>query len=285
MLKYYLSLVKPGIITGNVIAASGGFFLGKGDVSVGLYFAVALGTSLVVASGCVFNNLIDSDIDAKMKRTQSRPLVQGTVKHAHALWFATVLGLCGFAVLWWLTTPLATYFALLGFVVYVGFYSLYFKRNSVHGTVIGSVSGACPPVIGYTAVTNQFDSAALCVFIAFAAWQMPHSYAIAINRQSDYAAASIPVLPIVKGIAASKYHMILYCLLFWGSIVSLTIFNHLGLMTSVIMSVGSAYWLYQMVTDYGDSEDTQRAWGRSLFSTSVILIVLLSVLMATDTTV
>lgn len=285
MRKNYLSLIKPGIITGNLISATGGFFFANGDADLLLYLAVALGTSLVVASGCVFNNVIDVDIDSKMSRTQSRPLVQNKISTKHALLFGAVLGLCGFALLWWQTTLMATYFALLGFIVYVGLYSLYFKRNSVHGTVIGSVSGACPPVIGYTAVTNQFDSAALFIFIAFAAWQMPHSYAIAINRHRDYAAANIPVLPVVKGLAIARQHMNIYCLLFWGSIVSLTMFNHLGVVASVIMSLGSAYWLYQMWSDYGDSEDGQRAWGRTLFFTSVILIVLLSALMAINITV
>ncbi len=86
----------------------------------------------------------------------------------------------------------------MGFVVYVGVYSLYMKRHSVYGTLIGSLSGAAPPVIGYCAVTGDFDSGAAILLAIFSLWQMPHSYAIAIFRFKDYQAANIPVLPVVK---------------------------------------------------------------------------------------
>ncbi|MCX2958779.1 MAG: UbiA family prenyltransferase, partial [Serratia symbiotica] len=97
--------------------------------------------------------------------------------------------------------PLAMWLAVMGFVVYVGVYSLYMKRHSVYGTLIGSLSGAAPPVIGYCAVTNEPDTGALILLAIFSLWQMPHSYAIAIFRFKDYQAANIPVLPVVKGIS------------------------------------------------------------------------------------
>lgn len=154
--------------------------------------------SLVVASGCVFNNYIDRDIDRKMERTKNRVLVKGLISPAVSLVYATLLGIAGFMLLWFGANPLACWLGVMGFVVYVGVYSLYMKRHSVYGTLIGSLSGAAPPVIGYCAVTGEFDSGAAILLAIFSLWQMPHSYAIAIFRFKDYRAANIPVLPVVK---------------------------------------------------------------------------------------
>ncbi|STE87925.1 protoheme IX farnesyltransferase [Escherichia coli] len=112
--------------------------------------------------------------------------------------YATLLGIAGFMLLWFGANPLACWLGVMGFVVYVGVYSLYMKRHSVYGTLIGSLSGAAPPVIGYCAVTGEFDSGAAILLAIFSLWQMPHSYAIAIFRFKDYQAANIPVLPSGK---------------------------------------------------------------------------------------
>jgi len=205
MIKQYLQVTKPGIIFGNLISVIGGFLLAsKGSIDYTLFLASLVGVSLVVASGCVFNNVIDRDIDIKMERTRNRVLVKGLISAKVSLVYATALGIAGFALLYFGANPLAMWLAVMGFVVYVGVYSLYMKRNSVYGTLIGSLSGAAPPVIGYCAVTNQFDAGALILLAIFSLWQMPHSYAIAIFRFKDYQAANIPVLPVVKGISVAK---------------------------------------------------------------------------------
>ena len=161
-LKHFIQITKPGIIFGNVLSVAGGFFLAsKGHVDLAIFLAAMIGTSLVVASGCVFNNCIDRDIDIKMERTKNRVLVQGLISLKLALIFATVLGVAGVALLYQVANPLAALFAVIGFVIYVGLYSLYLKRKSVHGTLVGSLSGAMPPVIGYVAVTNSHDPDAI----------------------------------------------------------------------------------------------------------------------------
>ncbi len=168
----------------------------------------------MVASGCVFNNYIDRDIDRKMERTKNRVLVKGLISPEASLVYATLLGIAGFMLLWFGANPLACWLGVMGFVVYVGVYSLYMKRHSVYGTLIGSLSGAAPPVIGYCAVTGDFDSGAAILLAIFSLWQMPHSYAIAIFRFKDYQAANIPVLPVVKGISVAKNHITLYIVAF-----------------------------------------------------------------------
>lgn len=143
-LKHFIQITKPGIIFGNVLSVAGGFFLAsQGHVDLAIFLAAMIGTSLVVASGCVFNNCIDRDIDIKMERTKNRVLVQGLISLKLALIFATVLGVAGVVLLYKVANPLAALFAVIGFVIYVGLYSLYLKRKSVHGTLVGSLSGRC----------------------------------------------------------------------------------------------------------------------------------------------
>ncbi|SER56796.1 protoheme IX farnesyltransferase [Pseudomonas sp. NFACC02] len=280
-LKHFIQITKPGIIFGNVLSVAGGFFLAsKGHVDFGLFLIAMIGTSLVVASGCVFNNCIDRDIDLKMERTKNRVLVQGLVSVKLALIYATVLGVVGVGLLYFKANPLAALFAVIGFVIYVGFYSLYLKRKSVHGTLVGSLSGAMPPVIGYVAVSNSFDLAALTLLVMFSLWQMPHSYAIAIFRFNDYLAASIPVLPVKRGIRVAKRHILIYILAFLLATLMLTFGGYAGLNYLAVAAAMGMYWLYMAWTGYKAKDDT--VWARKLFVFSIFTITALSVAMSLD---
>ncbi|MGV3346715.1 heme o synthase [Enterobacteriaceae bacterium LUAb1] len=281
MIKQYLQVTKPGIIFGNLISVIGGFLLAsKGSIDYFLFFVTLIGVSLVVASGCVFNNHIDRDIDRKMERTRNRVLVKGLITPKITLTYATLLGIAGFTLLWFGANPLAMWLAVMGFVVYVGIYSLYMKRNSVYGTLIGSLSGAAPPVIGYCAVTNQFDAGALILLAIFSLWQMPHSYAIAIFRFKDYQAANIPVLPVVKGISVAKNHITLYIIAFMVATLMLTLVGYAGYKYLVVAAAVSMWWLGMALSGYKTQND--RIWARKLFVFSIIAITSLSVMMSVD---
>lgn len=279
--KHFIQITKPGIIFGNVLSVAGGFFLAaQGHVDLGLFLATVIGTSLVVASGCAFNNCIDRDIDVKMERTRNRAIVQGIISVKVALVYAAVLGLIGFGLLYKLANPLAAFAGLVGFAIYVGLYSLYLKRRSVHGTLVGSLSGAMPPVIGYVAVTGRFDMAALTLLVMFSLWQMPHSYAIAIFRLNDYRAASIPVLPVERGISVAKRHIVYYILAFVLATLMLTLGGYAGLSYMAVAAAMGMYWLYMAWTGYKASDD--RVWARKLFVFSIFTITALSVMMSVD---
>ncbi|GGU64295.1 protoheme IX farnesyltransferase [Pseudomonas laurentiana] len=282
--KHFIQITKPGIIFGNVLSVAGGFFLAaQGHVDFALFLATVIGTSLVVASGCVFNNCIDRDIDLKMERTKNRAMVQGLISLKLALVYATLLGVAGFGLLYVKANPLAALFALIGFIIYVGFYSLYLKRKSVHGTLVGSLSGAMPPVIGYCAVSNSFDLAALTLLVMFSLWQMPHSYAIAIFRFNDYLAASIPVLPVKRGIGVAKKHILLYIVAFLLATLMLTVGGYAGMSYMAVAAAMGMYWLYMAWTGYKAVDD--RLWARKLFVFSIFTITALSVMMSLDTKV
>ncbi|HEJ7025928.1 TPA: protoheme IX farnesyltransferase [Serratia marcescens] len=281
MIKQYLQVTKPGIIFGNLISVVGGFLLAsKGSIDYPLFLATLLGVSLVVASGCVFNNYIDRDIDKKMERTKNRVLVKGLIAPSVTLVYATVLGIVGFALLYIAANPLAMWLAVMGFVVYVGVYSLYMKRHSVYGTLIGSLSGAAPPVIGYCAVTNEFDAGALILLAIFSLWQMPHSYAIAIFRFKDYQAANIPVLPVVKGISVAKNHITVYILAFMIATLMLTLVGYAGYKYLIVAAAVSVWWLGMALRGYKTENDS--VWARKLFVFSIVAITSLSVMMSID---
>ena len=281
MIKQYLQVTKPGIIFGNLISVVGGFLLAsKGSIAYPLFLATLVGVSLVVASGCVFNNYIDRDIDKKMERTKNRVLVKGLIAPSVTLVYATALGIVGFALLYIAANPLAMWLAVMGFVVYVGVYSLYMKRHSVYGTLIGSLSGAAPPVIGYCAVTNEFDAGALILLAIFSLWQMPHSYAIAIFRFKDYQAANIPVLPVVKGISVAKNHITVYILAFMIATLMLTLVGYAGYKYLIVAAAVSVWWLGMALRGYKTENDS--VWARKLFVFSIVAITSLSVMMSID---
>jgi len=281
MIKQYLQVTKPGIIFGNLISVIGGFLLAaKGNIDFPLFLATLVGVSLVVASGCVFNNFIDRDIDRIMERTKNRALVKGLIPPNTTLVYATILGIVGFALLYIGANPLAMWLAVMGFVIYVGVYSLYMKRNSVYGTLIGSLSGAAPPVIGYCAVSGQFDTGALILLLIFSLWQMPHSYAIAIFRFKDYQAAGIPVLPVVKGISVAKHHITVYILAFMIATLMLTLSGYAGYKYLIVAGAVSVWWLGMALKGYKAENDV--VWARKLFGFSIVTIMSLSFMMSVD---
>ncbi len=281
MIKQYLQVTKPGIIFGNLISVIGGFLLAaKGHIDYSLFGFSLLGVSLVVASGCVFNNVIDRDIDPKMERTKNRVMVKGLISPELALVYGALLGIAGFMMLWFGANPLAMWLAVMGFVVYVGIYSLYMKRKSVYGTLIGSLSGAAPPVIGYCAVTNEFDTGALILLAIFSLWQMPHSYAIAIFRFKDYQAANIPVLPVVRGISVAKNHITLYIIAFMVATLMLSLGGYAGYKYLVVAAAVSVWWLGMALSGYKTAND--KVWARKLFVFSIVAITALSVMMSVD---
>ena len=275
MLKKYLFLTKPGILFGNFITTLGGFFLAaQGAVDPVLLLLTLLGTTFVVASGCVVNNVIDQDIDQKMQRTMNRALVTKTISPNIALCYALVLGVIGFGLLWFRVNAYAFLFAVIGFVVYVGFYSLWSKRATIHQTVIGSISGASPPVIGYTAVSHQFDIAALLIFVAYALWQMPHSWAIAIYRFDDYKNAGIPILPVARSIVRTKVESLIYVILFTVAMNGLYVYGYTNMVFLVICNLLCAYWFYIGVLGFKAEND--QLWAKRFFLFSVILITIIS---------
>lgn len=282
-IKNYLLIAKPGIILGNLISAAAGFFLAsKGRVDGLGLLATLIGISLVVASGCIFNNRIDREMDRKMIRTRNRALAKGLISPNAAVFYASILGIAGVSLLWVGTNLLCVAIVTAGFAIYVGVYSLYMKRNSVYGALIGSLAGAAPPLAGYCAVTGRFDLGAVILAAMFSLWQMPHCYAIAVFRFDDYAAAAVPILPVKKGTAAARRHIVGYILAFMAATLMLTFGGYTGYGTFAVAVVLCLCWLYPALAGYKASDE--RLWAGKLFIFSILTIVILCVMMSIDFT-
>ncbi len=274
-IRNYFLLTKPGIIFGNGVSAIGGFLLSsKGHFNIALFLAMFLGLSLVIASGCSFNNYIDRDIDARMNRTKNRALVKGLIPVKNAIVYAVALLFLGLGILLLFTNLITALLAFIGFVIYVVFYS-FFKHVSSHATLVGSLAGAVPPVVGYTAVTGQLDLGACILFAIFAMWQMPHFFAIALYRLEDYKGAEIPVLPVRKGIVRTKVEMFLFVIGFVFCSVLLYVFQYTNLVFLVVIGGAGLFWLYLSVKGFFCQSDQK--WARKMFIFSLVVVMAITI--------
>lgn len=280
MFKAYYKLTKPGIIYGNTLTAAAGLLLAsKGHIDITLFTATLLGVALVIACGCVLNNYIDRGIDAKMARTKKRALVSGEISGASALTFAGALGILGsLTILLWVNNLVL----LLGGIALFSYVVLYgiAKRRTVHSTLVGTIPGALPLVAGYCAVTGHFDTGAALLFLIMVCWQMPHFYAIAIFRRSDYAAANLPVLPVKKSIRLTKIQMMLYITAFIGANALLTIFDYTGYIYLTVMALIGLAWLRLSIKGFKATDDTK--WARKLFGFSLIVLLVFCIMLSVD---
>jgi len=284
LIKKYILVTKPGIIIGNLVSVAGGFCLAsKGRIDTGVLLSTLMGACLVIASGCVLNNCVDRNMDRKMARTRNRVLAQRLMSPTVAVFYASLLGIAGTGLLWAATNILSVVIVLAGFTIYVGLYSLYLKRNSVFSTLIGSLAGAAPPLVGYCAVSNHFDLGAVMLLSIFSLWQIPHAYAIAIYRYKDYAAAAIPVMPLKQGMPAAKKHIVGYMLAFMLAAPMLTFGGYTGYRYLVVAAAVGLSWLYMAWSGYKTSDDGR--WAKKLFIHSILTITVLSVMMSIDATV
>jgi protoheme IX farnesyltransferase len=281
--EYYI-LTKPGIIYGNALTAAAGFFVAaQGHVDFVLFIEMLLGVSLIIGSACVFNNYIDRDIDAQMERTKSRALVRGTISLHNAINFGILLGLIG-SVLLYLVNILTLVVALIGIMfVYVVVYSMWCKRNTLHATTVGAISGAIPPVVGYVAVTNSIDLGALILFLILFTWQMPHALAIAIRRFDDYKKAGIPVMPVALGMVPAKAQMLCYAFAFCLASIALGLVGFAGKIYLVGMTLCSLIWFTLCLQGFWTQDE--KKWASRVFFFSLIIILVFCFLCAINSLV
>lgn len=279
MMKTYYMLTKPGIIMGNIVTTAAGFALAsKGHFDIYLFLITLLGLGFIIASAGVFNNYIDRHMDAKMERTKNRAIPSGQISHKNALIFGSILCVIGIAILSY-TNLLTVLVALAGFFFYLVPYA-FMKYRSFYGTLIGSIAGAVPPVVGYCAVSGRLDLAAFLLFMIVVFWQMPHFFAIAIYRMDDYAAASIPVLPIEKGIPITKAHMLMYIIVFMLTALLLTAAGYTGYLYAFIVFGLSLYWLGFCLKGFKVKND--KRWAYKMFVVSLVVIMGLCVAIPFD---
>lgn len=172
-----------------------------------------LGIALASASAAAINQVLDARVDARMARTQGRPLPQGTLSEGSAIRFALALGFAGMLILSFgvnVLTAVLTFASLIGYAV---IYTAYLKRATPQNIVIGGAAGAAPPVLGWAAATGEVHAHALILFLIIFVWTPPHFWALAIARKDEYAKVGIPMLPVTHGNAFTRQFILLYTIL------------------------------------------------------------------------
>ncbi|WP_153124298.1 heme o synthase [Peribacillus tepidiphilus] len=277
--KDFLALIKIGIVNSNMITTftglwlalhfSGASFLKNLDT---VFFAL-VGSALIIAGSCSLNNYIDRDIDHLMERTKSRPTVTGKVNPKKVLLLGFTLTILGLTFLA-LTTFTAALIGLFGIFAYVVLYTMLSKRRLVSNTIIGSFSGAVPPLIGWAALDGNLDPLAWTLFLIMFIWQPPHFYSLAMKRCEEYRRAGIPMLPVVKGFGRTKISIMLWILLLMPMPYFLTELGAPLVVLTVILNVG---WLALGIKGYKMKDDLK--WARMMFVYSLNYLTILFVAM------
>jgi protoheme IX farnesyltransferase len=207
----YLEITKPRVVALIVLTSLVGSLLATpGLPRLDTLLFANLGIALAAAGAAAINHVLDRGIDARMRRTQSRPLPTGHLKPAQALGFAFALSIASMLLLILevnVLTAALTFASLLGYAV---LYTVWLKRATPQNIVIGGAAGAAPPVLGWTAVTGHIEPQALLLFLIIFVWTPPHFWALAIARRADYAKVNIPMLPVTHGVAFTQRAVLLY---------------------------------------------------------------------------
>ena len=230
----FYEMCKPRVVMLMILTSLVGMFLAvPGMVPLDILIFGNLGIALVAASGAVVNHLIDRRIDIMMKRTHNRPMAQGRVEPRQATLFAIAIGVLGMAILLFWVNPLSAWLTLASFVGYAFIYTGYLKHATPQNIVIGGLSGAMPPLLGWAAVTGTIDPDALVLVLIIFAWTPPHFWALAIHRKDEYAKSGVPMLPVTHGEHVTKIHIIIYTL----TLVMVSVLPYLSGMSGLLYLV------------------------------------------------
>ena len=276
----FMALIKIGIVNSNMITVFTGFFFAmqlssmKFLANLDLLIFVLLGSGLIVAGSAALNNLIDRDIDPVMTRTKARPTVTGRFNASAVLALALAFIIIG-EVLLFSTSTAAGLWGLAGVFSYVVLYSMWSKRKYVSNTVVGSLSGAIPPLIGWAAVEPSLGAGAWALFLIMFIWQPPHFYALAMRRTEEYRAANIPMLPVVKGFQRTKKSMLGWVLLLFPLPLLLT---ELGIGFMILATVLNIGWLYLAIRGFKAKDDIKWATGMFVYSLNYMTILFVSII-------
>lgn len=276
----FLTLTKPGIVMSNMITAFAGIYLAAYYMDIQLFSNLhlvifgLLGSALVMGGGCSLNNYIDRDIDPLMERTNERPTVTGKIPDKQVLLFGLLLSALG--ILFLLAASLsAAVLGLVGLVFYVVIYTMWTKRTTSLNTIVGSVSGAVPPLIGWAVIDPGLHPVAWVLFLIMFIWQPPHFLALAMKRCEEYRKAGIPMLPVVSGFSVTKRQMVLYvAALIPISLLLSPLFGPVYTAIAAILGIG---WLALGIAGFVMKDDMK--WARLMFVYSLNYLTIIFILM------
>ena len=245
----YYDLCKPKVVALLLLTSMVGVVLAspRGEISLFVLVMSTLGIGFAAAAGAVINQVVERENDARMARTEGRPLPQGKVTQQNAFIFAVLLAAASVFVLTaWVNvlTAVLTFASMIGYAVV---YTMYLKKATPQNIVIGGLAGATPPLLGWTAVTNSIDPHALLLVLIIYTWTPPHFWALAIHRRDDYAKVNLPMLPVTHGIEFTNDSILGYTFL----MVLVTLLPYLAYMRGLIYLVAAlllgGYFLFMVL--------------------------------------
>ena len=276
----YYELTKPRVVALLVLTALVGMCLSTpGIIPWQLLIPAMLGIGLISSAAAAINHIVDERIDAIMARTHKRPLPNGKVSQPNAILFASTLALIGFVMLYSLVNPLTAWLTLSGLVGYSFIYTMYLKRATPQNITIGGLAGAIPPLLGWTAMTNEIHANALLLVLLIFTWTPPHFWALAIHRKDDYAKVNIPMLPVTHGVTFTKTQILLYTVLLFvvGLIPYLVgMSNWLYLIGAIALNL--VFFAYAWKLKFNADENT----AMDTFKFSIIHLMLLFIVLLAD---
>jgi protoheme IX farnesyltransferase len=263
----YVALTKPRIIELLLVTTVPTMVVAeRGLPSLWLVVATVLGGTFAAGGANAVNMYVDRDIDRVMQRTRNRPLVTGVMSPAAALTFAIALEVVAFLWLWGFVNLLSALLAVSACLFYVFVYTLWLKRTSKSNIVIGGAAGAVPVLIGWSAVTNSLDWAPVILFAVIFVWTPPHFWALAIRYKDDYAAADVPMLPVVASLRTVGTRILGYTLVLWAVSLAFSPVAGMGaLYLATALVLGAVFtWFAVDVIRHPDSVRAMRLFGYSI---------------------
>lgn len=252
----FIDLCKPKIVLLLTITALVGMLLTVEFYSNVLSsLASLLGFALLAASSAALNQIFDRESDKNMERTKTRPLATGELTLFQALSFTAMLLFIGSSLLLYFSNLLTLFITTLGFIFYSLIYTIYLKWATPQNIVIGGLSGALPPLIGWTAVTNEISLLPLILVLVIFLWTPPHFWPLAIDRLEEYKKEGVPMMPIAKGVTRTKKEMVVYAFLLLGASLAPFFYGLTGYFYLFSTTALNIYFIYLCIAYLGDEKN------------------------------
>ena len=276
----FLALCKPRVTMLIVFTAMIGMFLATPSmVPLNILLAATIGIGMASGAAAAFNCLVEQTIDAKMARTRGRPLPTGQVTSNQTFIFASIMATIGLSILYFLVNPLTMWLTLATFVGYAVIYTVFLKPATPLNIVIGGLSGAMPPALGWAAVTGTVSAEAWILVLIIFAWTPPHFWALALYRREEYAKSGLPMLPVTHGEEYTRLQILLYTII----LVAVTLMPFAMRMSGLIY-LGAALLLDAVFMAYaiGLYRKYSDNLARSMFKFSILYLTLLFAALLVD---
>ncbi len=276
----YLEMCKPRVVLLMLLCALAGMYLAtSAALPLDTLVLGLIGIGLVAASAAVVNHIADAHIDARMARTQERPIATGRIGARQGIVFSAAIGVLGMLILWFGINPLTAWLNLASWVGYGLVYTFWLKRATPQNIVIGGLFGAAPPLFGWTAVTNSIDAGGLLLVLIIFAWTPPHFWALALDRKDEYAKVGIPMLPVTHGESFTRLHILLYTIILLVATVlpfAIGMSGWVYLAAAAGLGAGFLYWSVVLVRNKNPRAPIET------FRYSIVYLGLLFVFLALD---